>query len=85
MPLSLLEAMSYGNCCLVSDIPECTEVVREYAVTFPRGEKESLRSVLQELCDSPERVEQYKQTARNYICAKYDWDEVVEKTLELYQ
>ena len=23
MPLSLLEAMSYGNCCLVSDIPEC--------------------------------------------------------------
>lgn len=27
MPLSLLEAMSYGNCCLVSDIPECTEVV----------------------------------------------------------
>ena len=21
MPLSLLEAMSYGNCCLVSDIP----------------------------------------------------------------
>ena len=27
MPLSLLEAMSYGNCCLVSDISECTEVV----------------------------------------------------------
>ena len=25
MPLSLLEAMSYGNCCLVSDIPECAE------------------------------------------------------------
>ena len=24
MPLSLLEAMSYGNCCLVSDIPECS-------------------------------------------------------------
>ena len=28
MPLSLLEAMSYGNCCLVSDIPECAEVVK---------------------------------------------------------
>ena len=27
MPISLLEAMSYGNCCVVSDIPECTEVV----------------------------------------------------------
>ena len=29
MPLSLLEAMSYGNCCLVSDIPECAEVVED--------------------------------------------------------
>lgn len=25
MPLSLLEAMSYGNCCLVSDVAECAE------------------------------------------------------------
>ena len=31
MPLSLLEAMSYGNCCLVSDIPECAEVVEDQA------------------------------------------------------
>jgi len=29
MPLSLLEAMSYGNCCLVSNIPECTDVVED--------------------------------------------------------
>ena len=27
MPLSLLEAMSYGNCCLTSDIPECADVI----------------------------------------------------------
>ena len=33
MPLSLLEAMSYGNCCLVSDIPECAEVVEDKAST----------------------------------------------------
>ena len=33
MPLSLLEAMSYGNCCLVSDIPECAEVVEDKAFT----------------------------------------------------
>lgn len=27
MPLSLLEAMSFGNCCLVSNIEECASVV----------------------------------------------------------
>ena len=36
MPLSLLEAMSYGNCCLVSDIPECSEVVEDKALIFKR-------------------------------------------------
>ena len=34
MPLSLLEAMSYGNCCLVSDIPECAEVVEDKAAYY---------------------------------------------------
>lgn len=29
MPISLLEAMSYGNCCLISDIEENMEVVRD--------------------------------------------------------
>ncbi len=36
MPLSLLEAMSYGNCCLVSDIPECIEVVEDKAIVFKK-------------------------------------------------
>lgn len=29
MPLSLLEAMSYGNCCVVSNIDECVSVVKD--------------------------------------------------------
>lgn len=38
MPLSLLEAMSYGNCCLTSDIDECAEVVEDKAVTFKKSD-----------------------------------------------
>lgn len=85
MPLSLLEAMSYSNCCLVSDIPECTEVVEDYAVIFPRGDASRLREILQGLCDNPARVAGYKAAASGYVCAKYSWDDVVTKTLELYQ
>ena len=40
MPLSLLEAMSYGNCCLVSDIPECAEVVEDKLLLKPCDEIE---------------------------------------------
>ena len=85
MPLSLLEAMSYGNCCLVSDIPECTEVVEDHAVHFRKGDVEDLKKCLQALCGDDSGVTQMKAAAQAYICEKYNWDAVVKKTLELYQ
>lgn len=84
MPLSLLEAMSYGNCCVVSDIAECTEVVENKAAVFPTGNVDELRRGLQDLLDEPEMTQKYKDGAANYITAKYNWDDVVEKTLALY-
>lgn len=85
MPLSLLEAMSYGNCCLVSDIPECVEVVEDKAVVFPKGNVDELKKTLQELLDDKDKVKEYKKTAAEFICDKYNWDDVVEKTLNLYR
>lgn len=84
MPLSLLEAMSYGNCCVVSDIAECAEVVEDKAVVFRKSNVEQLKEKLQELCERPEIVQQYKATAADFICQKYNWDDVVDRTLEQY-
>lgn len=84
MPLSLLEAMSYGNCCLVSDIAECTEVVEDKAMVFRRGDVEDLREKLQTACDREELVQGYKKDAAEFICGKYDWDEVAAETVRLY-
>lgn len=85
MPLSLLEAMSYGNCCLVSDIPECAEVVEDKALIFKKAEVDDLRKKLQEACDEPEMVIELKKQAADFICEKYNWDDVVSKTVELYE
>lgn len=85
MPLSLLEAMSYGNCCLTSDIEECASVTGEFGLTFPKGNIEVLAAVLQELCNHPEKVKAYQSVSADYITGKYNWDEVAKKTLELYQ
>ena len=85
MPLSLLEAMSYGNCCLTSDIDECVEVVGEYAMTFKKSDVSDLTSVLQMLSDNVDIVNHYKKNASHYICNKYNWDDVSLKTLELYR
>ena len=85
MPLSLLEAMSYGNCCLVSDISECTEVVEDHAAVCRKGSRESIRERLQYLCDHPEAVEAGRKGTADFICQKYSWDKTVDQTLALYE
>ncbi len=85
MSLSLLEAMSYGRCCLVSDIQENTEVVEDKAVTFHKGDVADLRARLQDLLDHPDKVQQYKDAAADFICTKYNWDRTTAETIKLYR
>ena len=85
MPLSLLEAMSYGNCCLVSDIAECVEVVEDKAFVFKKSNVKDLQKKLQIVCDDSKKVIEMKEQAADFICGKYNWDDVVEKTEKLYE
>ena len=85
MPISLLEAMSYGNCCLVSDIPELTEVVGNHGVTVPCGDSLALRQRLEQLLNDPAAVAGYKAAAAETVLNKYNWDDVVRRTLEVYR
>lgn len=85
MPLSLLEAMSYKNCCLTSNIDECSEVLLDKGVTFKKSDVDDLIKLLQDLCDNESKVKEYKKNAQNYILDKYNWDDVTEKTLKLYK
>ena len=85
MPLSLLEAMNYGCCCVTSDIRECTAVMNGCGLTFPRGNAEALRETLQNLCDHPDQAEAYRSEAREVISSKYTWQEITEQTDRLYR
>lgn len=85
MPLSLLEAMSYGNCCIVSDISECTEVVEDKAIIFKKSDVSDLKIKIQEACNQSELVQGLKKQATNFICSKYNWDKIVQETLNLYR
>ncbi|MGF2216550.1 glycosyltransferase family 4 protein [Lactococcus lactis] len=85
MPLSLLEAMSYGNCCLTSDIEECSDVMEDCGVTFKQSSVEDLANKLQYLSDSEKVVQKLKLESSPFIIKKYNWDDIVNKTLELYR
>ena len=84
MPLSLLEAMSYGNCCLTSDIDECSEVLQDKGVTFKKSNVKDLSKRLQELLNNKLKVQEFKTNAQKYVLNNYNWDYIVDETLNIY-
>lgn len=85
MPLSLLEAMSYGNAVIGSDIAEIAEVVENKAIIFQKGNIDDLTEKLQLLNDNPLLVRKLKEESADFICKKYNWDDITERTEKLYR
>jgi len=89
LPVVLLEAMSYGNGVLVSDIPENIEVIQDgdalRGFTFRSGKVESLVSILSDLVEHPSKVENMRIKGRELVLRKYNWDIVANETVELYK
>lgn len=55
MPISLLEAMSYGKNCVVSNIEENTQVVENMATTFEKSNSEDLTKKLIDVLEGKNR------------------------------
>lgn len=85
MPLSLLEAMSYGCNCLVSDIEENVQICEDYADTFKNGNIDNLKEKL-EICLNKKTDERKDdKEVSDYVLNKYDWNDVTKKTKILYE
>ena len=85
LSLALLEALSYGRCVLISDIPENLEVTEDCALPFENRNVDDLAAKLQRLIDEPALVRHYEQRARGHIAEHYSWDRVVDATLATYE
>ena len=84
LPIALLEAMSYGNCCLASDIPENLEAVETFGYYFKNRDVESLRQKLAELVRQPDKVDGIRRAAREHVLTHYSWDTVADRMEDLY-
>ncbi len=58
--------------------------MKDRAMCFAKGNVEDLRDKLCFLLSEDSTVKQIKKDASSYICKKYNWDDVVEQTLEIY-
>ena len=84
MSLSLLEAASYGNCCLISDIPENTEVMGDNCVKFKSGDVQDLTDKLKRLVSDAEAASSLGVSTREDICDRYSWDKMTDMTEKVY-
>lgn len=84
LSISLLEAMSYGNCIIVSDIEENLDVVGDTALSFRSKDVNSLRDALRNILEDPALVERYRKKALESSRSRFNWDEVTQQTEDFY-
>lgn len=81
----LMEAMSYGNCVLASDIEENIEVIADAGVTFRSGETADLHNKLTRLILHPEDVKTYRNKAKHSVSERYNWEDVTDAYEQVYR
>lgn len=85
MSLSLLEAMSYGCPCLVSDIPENREVLGPGGFTFPSGDVPALKKKLAEILNRPRELRRAGLAARQRVREEFTWRKTLRGLLDVYE
>lgn len=80
MPICLLEALSYNCKCIVSDIPENVEIIKDYGYIFKSKNVKDLQCKMLQVLDNSQMEE-----TRGYISNCFEWENVVDRTLEVYE
>ena len=83
LSLSLLEALSIGARCLVSDIPENTVVTDIYGAAFKPEDTDDLARALEREC-AQEYPDAMRQQQIQYIHTNFEYDVMLDRYEEVY-
>jgi glycosyltransferase involved in cell wall biosynthesis len=85
LPMSVLEAMSYGKTVIASDIPEHMEVIRDHGVPFRNKSVMDLARKLKYALAHPESVASTGRGAKAFIMENYHWDDIAQSVNGIYR
>lgn len=85
LPLSVLEAMSYGRPVVASDIPEHQEIITDPRFLFRHGEIADLEKKIIWALKNPEILKVAGIQNRKLVEKDYNWNEIAELTESIYQ
>jgi len=84
MSLALLEAMSYGNACLVSNIPENLEAIGPAGFSFESRNANSLYERLKWLIEHLSEACTIGKRVRERVINQFSWERVTDQMENLY-
>jgi len=87
MPITVLEAMSYGRCCLASDIPAHREIIEngESGFLFDAESRDAFQEAVKATSKlNSSELEAIGAVASKRVTAEYDWDRTADLTEKTY-
>lgn len=84
LSISLLEAMSYGLCCLASDLPANQEALGDTGVYFRKSDEDDLVTQLAGILDNPAKMDALGSAANTRVMSDFSWEQVTSELERLY-
>jgi glycosyltransferase involved in cell wall biosynthesis len=86
LPISLLEAMSYSNACLSSNILPNIEASQngKFGYHFKSEDQKDLKMVLEKLLNKESDLNEIGKEAQSHVLQNYTWDKIADKFEDLY-
>lgn len=86
MPLGLLEAMSYGLPCVITEGTSLGEYVRQYdAGWVAETDAEAIAAAMEKAIEEKNRWQLKSENARKLAEENFSWEKITEKTIEQYE
>lgn len=85
MPMSVLEAMSYGIPCFVSDRTNMDKAIQRGAAIGFEPDVDAILSILEKFLDDEESLKQFGDRGRNLVRNEYTWNSIAARMLGTYK
>ena len=82
LPMSLLEAMSYGKIAIASDIPACHEALGESGIYVPFEDDLAIKNAMLELANNEGEYEWQKEANKERARTVFSWENTTKKYIE---
>lgn len=84
LSITILEAMSFSKCVLISNIPENLEAIDHSGIPFETANIDDLRDKMTALINHPEICEEKGKRALDFIRQKFEWEKIVDQIEDFY-